>query len=361
MAIDYQKEVPLAPLTTFGVGGSARRFVEAHTDHEIAEVFGENEPNSIFVLGGGSNVLISDAGLDGIVLRMTTKGIETGETVDGVVQVSAAAGEDWDGFVSFCVERDLAGIECLSGIPGLVGGTPIQNVGAYGQEVSETIRDVRVLERSTSKISTISASDCEFEYRKSIFNTVEKDKFVVLSVTFELALGGRPKLDYADLKSLFPSNEPDLKAVRGGVRQIRESKGMLVRQGGIDANSAGSFFKNPVVTDVQLESIAESAVRLGLVTSAEQMPRFKSDSDKYKIPAAWIIEKSGFEKGFVFGNAGISGKHSLALINRGGARAREIIELKELIQETVKEKFGLELIPEPNLVGFGSGGVNHDV
>ncbi len=361
MVNEYRHNVPLAPFTTFGVGGAAQLFWEAKSEPEILRVFEDNHSDEVFVLGGGSNVLISDNGFDGVVLRMATKGIKTNEPVNGIVMVTAEAGEDWDEFVAFCVERDLAGIECLSGIPGLVGGTPIQNVGAYGQEVSETIKEVRVLERATSKILTIDAAECNFEYRKSIFNSVQKNRYVVLSVTFALTLGGSPKLGYADLKGLLSDPDPDLKSVRQGVMQIRKSKGMLVRQGGIDSNSAGSFFKNPVVTSAELEAIANNSVDLGITEFPEQMPRFKSGDDAFKIPAAWLIEKSGFPKGFVFGNAGISSKHSLALINRGGATAKELIELKALIQRTINKMFGLQLDPEPNFVGFSNAEENEDV
>jgi UDP-N-acetylmuramate dehydrogenase len=240
----------------------------------------------------------------------------------------------------------------LSGIPGLVGGTPIQNVGAYGQDVSETIISVRVLERSTGEVLDLTRDDCDFEYRTSIFNTTEKNRYVVLSVTFRLDRNGPPKIEYGDLTKLFVGIEPSLENVRNGVRSIREQKGMLVRQGGVDSQSAGSFFKNPIVSVEELELVEEAARGLGILTTDAVLPRFDSGEGMLKIPAAWLIEKSGFVKGFELGNAGISGSHSLALINRGNAAADEIIALKTQIEETIQKNFGIRLVTEPQLIGF---------
>ncbi len=355
MPVDYQENVPLAPLTTFKVGGNARYFVEARDEETIAEVFSTSANSAVFVLGGGSNVLIADTGFDGVVVKVALKGMEFADENSGIVRVRVAAGEDWDEFVSVCVSKNLAGLECLSGIPGLVGGTPIQNVGAYGQEISETIVSVKVLERVTGNVFEIDKADCGFEYRKSIFNDIEKDRYVVLSVTLDLIKDGEPKIAYADLKNLFTGRTPDLAEVREGVRRIRASKGMLVRQGGTDANSAGSFFKNPEVSEGRLSKVAQTAVDLGYISEPSEMPRFETGDGLFKIPAAWLIEKSGFHKGFVAGRAGISTSHSLALINRGGATAREIHSLKSRIQNVIDEKFGIRLIPEPNFIGFEDG------
>jgi UDP-N-acetylmuramate dehydrogenase len=342
----------LAPFTTFDVGGLARYFVEAVDEETIAEVFDAPPDSGVFVLGGGSNVLIADRGFEGLVLKIALKNVEFSAPKEGKVRVTANAGEDWDDFVALCVSKDLAGVECLSGIPGLVGGTPIQNVGAYGQEVSETIVSVRVLERSSRRIFEIENADCGFEYRKSIFNGTERDRYVVLSVTYELELHGKPKIAYADLKDHFQGRVPSLSEVREGVRRIRRSKGMLVRQGGTNANSAGSFFKNPVVSERLLGEVADKAVSLGFISEPQQMPRFTMEDGNYKIPAAWLIEKSGFHKGFESGRTGISGAHSLALINRGGATASEICGLKKTIEEVIFSNFGLVLMPEPNFIGF---------
>ncbi len=348
ISLDVREQIPLAPLTTFKIGGNARFFIEATNEKEIIEAikFARRNELEIFILGGGSNILVSDEGFDGVVIKIASKGISLADGDQDFVFVTAQAGEDWDEFVEFCVSRNLAGIECLSGIPGLVGGTPIQNVGAYGQEVSETIQSVRVFDRKTNEILELSNEECEFEYRKSIFNTTQKDRFVVLSVVYKLKKHGEPKIVYADLKNYFPNKKPTLKETREVVKKIRESKGMLVRQGGLDAQSAGSFFKNPVVEKAKFAEIQKS------FGETEKVPAFRVDENFVKIPAAWLIEKSGFHKGFQIGNAGLSTRHTLALTNRGKATATEILHLKEEIGRKIKEQYGIELIPEPNFIGF---------
>ncbi len=348
--IKLSYDVPLADLTTFRIGGKARFFVRAETEKDIVETieFVDSNNLDLFVLGGGSNILISDDGYQGLVLHIATRGISIGNEKGKTVLVTARAGEDWDEFVEFCVKRNLAGIECLSGIPGLIGGTPIQNVGAYGQEVSETIVSVRVFDRITGKIRTMDNDDCGFGYRKSVFNSTAPDRYIVLSVTYALTKAGNPKIVYKDLIEEFPGKAPTLIETRQAVCRIREKKGMLVRQGGHDAQSAGSFFKNPLVSIDGLREIESVATDAGLGV----VPMFRIDQNQVKVPAAWLIEKAGFEKGFKKGNAGLSTKHSLAITNRGGATASEIVTLKELIQERVKDIFGVKLIPEPNFIGF---------
>ena len=348
--LQIQNNFPLADLTTFKIGGDARFFLRAETEEDVfnALEFADRRGLEVFVLGGGSNILISDRGFDGMVLQVALRGISVLEQNAGDIKVVAAAGEDWDEFVGYCVARDLAGIECLSGIPGLVGGTPIQNVGAYGQEVSDCIVSVRVLDRNTRRLATIDRAGCGFEYRKSIFNTDQKDQYVVLSVTYELKKGGQPKIVYADLKTRFKDKKPTLSETRQAVCEIRRSKGMLVRQGGPDSRSAGSFFKNPVVSMEEFE-------RINLTASTEKLgkiPGYPFGIQKVKVPAAWLIEHSGFGKGYRSGNAGLSMKHTLALTNRGNAAAQDILDLKETIQAGVREKFNIELVPEPSLIGF---------
>jgi UDP-N-acetylmuramate dehydrogenase len=343
--LKIESNVPLAPLTTFKIGGAARFFVRAETEEQIIDAFNfaAEHDFELFVLGGGSNVLIADEGFDGLVLQIALKGITLKENL-----VTAQAGEDWDEFVAFCVERNLAGVECLSGIPGFVGGTPVQNVGAYGQEVSETIREVRVFDRRSKEILQLSNADCRFAYRTSIFNSTDKNRFIVLAVTYEFRKDGAPKIVYKDLREFFGDRTPTLQETREAVREIRAAKAMLVRQGGADANSAGSFFKNPIVDHESFERIKEIASGFGI----ENVPSFKADEETVKIPAAWLIEQSGFQKGYQKGGAGLSTRHTLALTNRGEATAREILELKSEIQSKVKEKFGVELVPEPVFVGF---------
>ncbi|MBX7174203.1 MAG: UDP-N-acetylmuramate dehydrogenase [Pyrinomonadaceae bacterium] len=335
----------LAPLTTFKVGGAARLFVEAKTEDQLINTakFCKENDLPLFILGGGSNVLISDQGFDGLVLKVDLKGIEKLGN-----QITAQAGEDWDEFVNYCVENNLQGIECLSGIPGLVGGTPVQNVGAYGQEVSETIEKVRVFDRKSEEIFELSNTDCKFSYRSSIFNSTEKNRFIVLAVTFRLNLNGKPKIVYKDLQNYFGKKRPTLIKVRDAVCQIRAEKAMLVRQGGLDSQSAGSFFKNPIIAKEKFEEIQAKF--------NEKVPSFPVGENSVKIPAAWLIENSGFARGFTLGNAGLSTKHTLAITNRGNATAAEILKLKTKIQETVKAKFSIELHPEPVFLGIKDEG-----
>ena len=342
--IELQKNVPLAPLTTLRIGGNARYFVVAQTEAHVAEAFAfaEKEFLKLFVLGGGSNVLISDNGFDGLVLQIALLGISSDVEREGTVNITANAGEDWDKFVAYCVEHDLAGVECLSGIPGFVGGTPVQNVGAYGQEVSETIVSVRCFDRQTKEFITLANADCGFTYRTSIFNSTARDRYVVLSVTFALKTDGEPKIVYNDLIEHFADKQPSLAEVRDAVLTIRRSKSMVIDRDDPNSTSAGSFFKNPIVEREKLEEI-----RVGF----ERVPFFEF-GDKVKIPAAWLIEKAGFHKGFALGNAGISTNHTLALINRDGASADEMLSLKKKIQGAVEAKFGIMLQPEPVFVGF---------
>lgn len=336
-----QENIQLAPLTTLKVGGAARFFVYAQSEIYVIEAvsWATEYYFPLFILGGGSNVLIADRGFEGLVLQIGLKGIELNENL-----VTAQAGEDWDEFVKYCVDNNLQGIECLSGIPGLVGGTPVQNVGAYGQEVSETIVKVRCFDRKSNQIVELSNKECEFSYRTSIFNSTQKNRFIVLAVTFKLNPKGEPKIVYKDLREYFGDSKPTLSEARQAVRRIRAEKAMLVRQGGLDSQSAGSFFKNPIVNK---ERFAEMNNEFG-----SEIPSFKVDSNSVKIPAAWLIEKSGFQKGYIKGNAGLSTKHTLALTNRGEATAGEILDLKDEIQMKVREKFGIELHPEPVFVGF---------
>ena len=350
MVFEIQKNVPLAAFTTFKIGGNARYFISAETENDVIEglEFAEKNNLEVFILGGGSNILISDEGFDGLVLRISIKGISFSTEKDKTVYVIAQAGEDWDEFVAFCVENDLQGVECLSGIPGFVGGTPVQNVGAYGQEVSETIVSVSVFDRKSKEIKELTNAECGFAYRTSIFNTSAKNRFIVLAVTFALKQNGQPRIVYEDLKRHFEGKSPDLQETRRAVCEIRAGKAMLVRQGGADAQSAGSFFKNPIVSR---EKYAELK-KLGEALGFKDIPNYKVDDQNVKIPAAWLIEKSGFHKGFTKGNAGLSTKHTLALTNRGSATAQEILGLKTEIQSKVKKLFGIELKTEPVFVGF---------
>jgi UDP-N-acetylmuramate dehydrogenase len=345
-----QEHVPLAPLTTLQVGGPARYLVEAASEDEVQEAvdFARAKALPLFVLGGGSNLLVADSGWPGVVLKIAIGGI-TQQEEDGAVLFDAGAGVDWDQFVAQAVAADCAGVECLSGIPGSVGGTPVQNVGAYGQEVSETIESVRAYDLKTNRFVVLPEAACGFRYRISIFNTTERGRYIILRVTYRLTQGGTPSLKYADLQKHFaaPGSPPTLAQVRAAVRQIRQSKGMLIVPGDADSRSAGSFFKNPVLSETEFHDLASRAELKGL-----KIPSYPALDAQHKVSAAWLVEHSGFAKGFTLGAAGISRKHALALINTGSASAADIVRLKEEIRRGVEEAWGIVLEPEPVFVGF---------
>lgn len=349
MKFIVEENISLAELTTLRIGGRAKFFAAAKSEDQVVEALNYAEEKNLetFILGGGSNVLIADGGFDGLVLQIALKGIDV-ERSGNRTLVTANAGEDWDDFCKFCVERELQGIECLSGIPGFVGGTPVQNVGAYGQEVSETIVAVRVFDRTEKRISTLSNPDCGFAYRTSVFNTLQKNRYVVLAVTFALRRNGKPKIVYKELREFFGEKEPTLSEVRRAVLKIRALKSMVVDAFDPNSKSAGSFFKNPIISKEKFSEIEKRAALLGI----KSVPFFKADDENIKIPAAWLIENSGFYKGFQKNNAGISSRHSLAVVNLGNASAKDVLELKNEIQKKVKELFDVELQPEPIFVGF---------
>jgi UDP-N-acetylmuramate dehydrogenase len=340
----FQENVPLAQLTTLGVGGPARWFAEARSESDIAEAadFARARGVQLFVLGGGSNVLVRDEGFDGVVLRVGLRGVEQSPR-GAEVLVTAAAGEDWDHLVERSVDADCAGIECLSGIPGTVGATPVQNVGAYGQEIAETMVSLRAYDLRDRKMVEMSRELCGFRYRESRFNRADKARYVITSVTFALRPGGAPALRYADLERHFAQNSGaiSLGQVRLAVREIRHSKGMLIVPGEADSHSAGSFFRNPIVARDKAESLAAEFGKM------PQYPAGGGHPDEVKLSAAWLVERAGFAKGYTMGRAGISSKHSLALVNRGGASAAEIMALRDAVVRGVEERFGITLEPEP--------------
>ncbi len=348
-----QENVPLAPLTTFQIGGPARFFVEATSRADVEEAvrFAQSRNLPLFVLGGGSNLLVSDAGWPGLVLRVATRGIERTGDREGKAVFEVGAGEAWDNFVAHAVEENCAGIECLSGIPGSVGGTPVQNVGAYGQEVSNTIESVEAFDLHDGQVRELCSEACGFSYRTSIFNTTERERFVILRVTYALVAGGTPYLEYADFKRYFGGKIPSLAETRTAVREIRARKGMLIVKGDPDCHSAGSFFKNPVLTEQQHAELTQLASTKGL-----KVPSYPALEKNHKVSAAWLVEHSGFTRGYTFGHAGISTKHALALVNRGGASAHEIIALKAHIQQRVEQEWGVKLEPEPVFVGSVDSG-----
>jgi UDP-N-acetylmuramate dehydrogenase len=347
-----KENVPLAPLTTLRIGGPARYFAEAKSQAEVEEAvaFSKSGALPLFVLGGGSNLVVSDSGWPGLVLKVAISGIDQRGSHDeeGKVVFDVGAGESWDRFVSRAVATQCAGVECLSGIPGSVGGTPVQNVGAYGQEVSETIASVEVFDLHEGTVRELCTEACSFSYRSSIFNTTESGRFIILRVTFALAPGGAPRLEYADLKRHFDGWQahPNLAETREAVRYIRARKGMLITTGDPDSQSAGSFFKNPVLSNDQHEGLKQRAIAKDLT-----IPTYPALEKSHKVSAAWLVEHSGFARGYGFGHVGISSKHTLAIVNRGGATAAEVLALKEQIQHRVEEIWGVKLEPEPVFIG----------
>lgn len=346
-----QENVLLAPLTTFRIGGPARFFVDATTLSDVPEAvrFAQARNLPLFVLGGGSNLVVSDTGWPGLVLKISITGIEQHGKEAGKLLFDVGAGDQWDDFVAHAVAADCAGVECLSGIPGSVGGTPVQNVGAYGQEVCETIESVEAFDLKDGQVRELCREACAFAYRSSIFNTSERGRFVILRVTYALTAGGNPHLEYADLKRHFEEHKtpPSLAETRETVRQIRARKGMLIVEGDPDCRSAGSFFKNPVLSPEQHSDLVQRAATKGL-----KVPSYPALEQHHKVSAAWLVEHSGFARGYSLGHAGISTKHALALVNRSGASAAEILALKDQIQHRVEEVWGVTLESEPVFVGF---------
>jgi UDP-N-acetylmuramate dehydrogenase len=341
-------------MTTLGIGGPARYFAEVPTTGAlIAGVeWAKSRSAPLFVLGGGSNIVVADSGFSGLVLRINIHGVET--RIDGdLVVVKAGAGEEWDSLVAHCVTNNWAGFECLSGIPGRVGATPIQNVGAYGQDTSETLASVEALELSSGKLVDLSAGDCEFGYRTSRFKTRDRDRFVITQVTYRLAAGGNAAVRYPELRRYLAERDvevPTLSDVRQAVLTLRSRKAMVIDSSDIDSRSVGSFFVNPTVTREESVRINDRANRF--ISGPESIPAFPAADGMVKLSAAWLIEHAGIKRGHVHGNVGTSTKHALAIINRGGGTAREVVELKELIQKRVADEFGVDLTPEPVLVGF---------
>ena len=282
------------------------------------------------------------------MLHIAIRGMHAGkETADGLVCVEAGAGENWDGLVQFTVERKLAGMECLAGIPGSVGATPVQNVGAYGQEISQTLLSLRCFDRQLGKFIEMSNGQCGFGYRTSCFNTEWRGRHVITGVSFGLRPGGAPNLSYPDLKRYFNEDpQPTLVAVADAVRAIRRNKGMVVDAADPDSHSAGSFFRNPLIASESLNGIA----RL-LAIAPSQIPHWPAGADRVKLPAAWLLEQAGFVRGFTLGNAGISTKHTLAIVNRGGATERDIAALRDRVIAEVQLRFGIVLEQEPVAVG----------
>jgi UDP-N-acetylmuramate dehydrogenase len=353
--LEIQRGVMLAGLTTLGIGGPAKFYTEVKTTDDLASAIEWARVHNVpfFILGGGSNVVVADHGFDGVVIKMAIAGVDV-RVENSTAILTVGAGESWDDFVAYSVASGYAGIECLSGIPGLVGATPIQNVGAYGQEVSQTIKRVEVLDTSSGQIIHLDSVECGFSYRTSRFKAIEPARFVITRVAYRLALGPPAPIAYPELERRIAqmSAKPSLSDIRASVLSIRRSKGMVLDSTDPDTRSVGSFFVNPVVTPDEVEEIRKRVGSRG--TGAVSMPVFSTGDGGSKLSAAWLIEHAGFARGYLRGRAGISTKHSLAITNRGGATATEVLALASEITAGVLDTFGVKLMPEAVMMGFGN-------
>jgi UDP-N-acetylmuramate dehydrogenase len=345
--------VRLSDYTTLRLGGPARWFVRAGTEEDLIKAVraADDGGEPTLILGGGSNLVVADEGFDGTVIQVAARGVDPGGE-PGLVTV--AAGEDWDAVVAWTVGAGLAGLECLSGIPGLAGATPIQNVGAYGQEVAETITAVRTYDRVTGQISIFPNERCGFGYRTSVFKRDDARRHVVLSVTFRLAVQSvSAPVRYAELAAALGVEIGERVAspmVRSAVMDLRRGKGMVIDATDPDTRSAGSFFVNPVLDGAALAAVEAAAqARCGTGT---RVPRFDAGDGLVKVPAAWLIERAGFGKGYSLGDgAKISSKHTLALVTCESATTAGLLALARQIRDGVRAAFGVSLTPEPVLVG----------
>lgn len=347
--IGIRENVPLAPYTSFDVGGPARYFVQiaSKEDAATALAFARDEGIELLVLGGGSNVLISDEGFPGLIILNRITGLTVAEEGDSVL-ATVGGGEGWQDFVDLCVAKGWQGVECLAGIPGTVGASPIQNIGAYGQDVSQVIARVQCLETATGNAVTFDNRECGFRYRESIFNTGHAGNYLVLSVTFKLMRGAAPVISYRELEErLAGIAAPTLADVRDAVIAIRAGKGVLIRDGYESCKSAGSFFKNPVVSHDRFELVE------AIVAGSDVPPTWAwhLPDGNVKISAAFLIQSAGFHRGYRKGSVGISPYHTLILINCGGASARELVDFAAEVRQRVLDRFGVELQPEARLIG----------
>jgi UDP-N-acetylmuramate dehydrogenase len=347
-------DVPLADHTTIGLGGKARFFASCVSVDQILDAlrFAQQQRLPVHVLGGGSNVIFPDGGYPGLVLQVRLRGISVAEGRPSLV--TASAGEPWDGFVCFCIDHDLTGVECLSGIPGFVGATPIQNVGAYGEEVGETIRSVSAIDRQSLQTVEFSAQECSFGYRSSRFKLEDANRYVITSVTFGLQRNAPAVIRYPELQHAIDANggiatlrpgRPALSAIRAAVLTLRKKKSMVLDPADPNSRSVGSFFMNPVLSPEEFGRLERTWTQTG---SVQAIPTFPA-SNGIKVPAAWLVEHAGFPRGFRQGGVGISSNHSLALVNYGGTTS-ELLALAEEIQRTVRDRFGVALEREPVVV-----------
>jgi UDP-N-acetylmuramate dehydrogenase len=335
------------------LGGPARFFCEIVDASNVAHAirWAKEQKLPTFILGGGSNLVVADEGFPGLVLHMGTRGRVWSQS-GGEMRVEVQAGEAWDDVVAEAVLRDAAGIECLSGIPGTAGAAPVQNIGAYGNEVAEVLRGIRVLDRETLDTRDFDPGACDFGYRTSAFKR-EPDRFVILSVTLGLVAGGRPALRYAELAAALPAeSQPSLAQVRTTVLALRRKKSMVFDEADPNRRSAGSFFTNPIVAAEVAAEVARRAVTAGLVATPEDMPSFVLPDGQVKLAAAWLIERAGLSKGFPMGPVGISSHHALALVHHGGGTTADLLRLALHVRSAVHDRFGIALGPEPMFLGL---------
>ena len=352
--VSLERQVLLSGFTTLRVGGPAAWFVRLREERRLMELlsWAREERVPVCLLGQGSNALVSDTGFDGLVVRMATRGIEVRERGSDEVDLHVSAGESWDGLVRRAIRNGWAGIECLSGIPGTVGAAPVQNVGAYGQEVSDTLTSVDVFDPLSGGFEVLSNQACGFEYRTSRFKRPDGERYVITAVSFRLTRRSPAAPHYpelaAALSSVEGSTKPTLHAVRRAVLSIRLKKSMVLFPGDPNRRSAGSFFMNPVVEASLVERVKLTATERGWGAP----PAFASPEGSAKLSAAWLVEHAGFHRGFGEGPAGLSTRHCLALVNRGGARALDILRLAARVRRGVYDTFGVMLHPEPRFIGF---------
>lgn len=354
MKLELQQNIELAGKTTFGVGGPASFFVRCEDlgAARVALAWAKNEKLPTFVLGGGSNLLVADAGFDGLVLQLGEEAIETRDEGADIV-LEAAGGASWDAVVEAAITSGGAGLEALSGIPGFAGAAPIQNIGAYGQEVAGHLESVATLDRVSLEEVILPAAECGFGYRTSFFKNLWAGRYLITRITFRLPRRPTAPAGYAELRrhlGLAEGEEAPLATIRAAVLELRRSKSMLADPHDENGRSAGSFFLNPVVAAPVADAVRETYLARG---GQREMPAWPAGPGQIKLSAAWLIEEAGFPRGYTRGRAGISSRHSLAIINRGGASAAEILSLAREIRKGVQAVFAVSLKPEPILLGFG--------
>jgi UDP-N-acetylmuramate dehydrogenase len=345
-ALDIQQDVPLAPLTTLELGGPARYFTRVDDEATLVAALAWARDHGLpaALLAGGSNLIVPDEGYPGVVVHVSIGGLELDS--DGFATVGA--GTPWEDVVDRAVSARCAGIECLTGIPGSTGATPIQNVGAYGQEVSAVIDSVRAVDRTTLAATELSPTECDFGYRDSIFKR-EPERFAVTAVRFKLRPGGAPTVRYAELDRHVAPNA-SLAAVRQAVFELRRRKSMVIDPTDPNRRSAGSFFLNPIVPSRVAMRIVEDAVREGLAAAEDDVPRYPAGEGLTKLAAGWLIERSGIAKGMRRGPVGVSSKHALALVHHGGGTTADLLGLANEIRSRVEDRFGIRLEREPRLL-----------